>query len=424
WTGEADLIPAEALSLVRAHRRTTPLSEVARLVTQRRRVELRDSAGVAMAEIDDDVVSVLDGSRLAGRFREIEVELAAGSSDDILAPVVRRLRDAGAWRGEGGPKLEQALGARVPRDDASQAVPLGRASSLWTVATATITDGYLRLIERDAGVRLDEDPEDVHRARVATRRLRSDLRTLKPLLDPTWVDDVRPELAWLAGALGGVRDADVLADRLRRQSVALGGEDARRAGVLVTRLLGERARARKDLVEVLESDRYVALLDCLEAAGTSPPVSDDRIARSAGRALTSSDPARRVLAALVSRAWRHLDQVVADLDPEPTDAALHQVRVRSKRLRYACEAARPVIGKRAARMGRAVAAVQEVLGDLNDTAVARAWLRVAAGDADAEVAFSAGMIAAMETSEAARFRAGWPGAWKRLDRKKLRSWLG
>ncbi|MGH9062187.1 MAG: CYTH domain-containing protein, partial [Acidimicrobiales bacterium] len=49
WTGEADLIPAEALSLVRAHRRTTPLSEVARLVTQRRRVELRDVRGTAVA---------------------------------------------------------------------------------------------------------------------------------------------------------------------------------------------------------------------------------------------------------------------------------------------------------------------------------------------------------------------------------------
>ena len=41
----------------------------------------------------------------------------------------------------------------------------------------------MRLIANDPGVRLGKDPESVHQARVATRRLRSDLRTFRPILD-------------------------------------------------------------------------------------------------------------------------------------------------------------------------------------------------------------------------------------------------
>src|ERR1700722_10040995 len=73
WPGSGTTVPAEADSLVRALRRSTPLAPVARLVTQRRRIALRDTSGEKLAEIDDDVVSVMDGRKLAARFREVEV---------------------------------------------------------------------------------------------------------------------------------------------------------------------------------------------------------------------------------------------------------------------------------------------------------------------------------------------------------------
>ena len=59
--------------------------------------------------------------------------------------------------------------------------------------------------------------------RVATRRMRAILRAARPLLDPEWVRSLRAELGWLGGALGPVRDLDVL-----RRSPAGGCASARR----------------------------------------------------------------------------------------------------------------------------------------------------------------------------------------------------
>ena len=74
--------------------------------------------------------------------------------------------------------------------------------------------GVIRLMRHDPVVRLDTDPEGVHHARVATRRLRSDLRTFRTVLDQEWTAALREELGWLGGELGAARDAGVLLERL------------------------------------------------------------------------------------------------------------------------------------------------------------------------------------------------------------------
>ncbi|HEX9343841.1 MAG TPA: CHAD domain-containing protein, partial [Actinomycetota bacterium] len=78
-----------------------------------------------------------------------------------------------------------------------------------------------RLFDNEAGVRLGDDPEAVHQARVGIRRLRSTLRTFRSVLDREWSGALRAELAWIADLLGAVRDADVLLERLRHGLTAL-----------------------------------------------------------------------------------------------------------------------------------------------------------------------------------------------------------
>ena len=78
--------------------------------------------------------------------------------------------------------------------------------------------------------------EDVHQARVAARRLRSNLKTFGRLLDPVWVKHVRSDLKWLSSALGELRDADVLAENLREAPPQL-----------LRELADERARAARHL---------------------------------------------------------------------------------------------------------------------------------------------------------------------------------
>src|SRR5690349_10541949 len=97
--------PAEALELLRAYTRRTPLEVVARLRTVRITVELRDRDGAKLAEVVDDEVSVLDGHRVASRFRELEIELAEDADAALLDAVVERLHSEGATVADQSPKL-------------------------------------------------------------------------------------------------------------------------------------------------------------------------------------------------------------------------------------------------------------------------------------------------------------------------------
>ena len=84
WPGRWGPVPAEISNLVRAYRRSATLGPVARLITQRRRAVLAGRLGEPLLEIDDDVVSVMDGRRLAARFREVEVEVVGAAPASLL----------------------------------------------------------------------------------------------------------------------------------------------------------------------------------------------------------------------------------------------------------------------------------------------------------------------------------------------------
>jgi CHAD domain-containing protein len=419
FDGTSAVVPADAVSLLRAFVRDAPLAPVSRLVTIRRRVELRDAEGVKVAEIDDDEVSVFEGRRVAARFREVEVELVADAPATLLGAVIGRLRFAGAGEADPVPKIVRALGAQalepLPLIQLVALPPAGATAADITardVVRASIASSLQRLLRHDPGVRLGDDPEDVHQARVATRRLRSDLRTFRALLDVEWVVALRDELAWIAAELGAVRDADVLDERLRRLVADLPEQDTRGAAALLRRLAAERAAARTRLLGGLDSERYVKLLDALEGAAVSPRTLPEADARAVD-----------VVGELVRRPWKHLVGAVDALGSEPADDSLHEVRIHAKRCRYAAEAVAPVAGKPAQRLADAVAGVQTVLGDFHDAVVGEQWLRTAAPGAT-DRALVAGELVALERLEAARLRSGWKSAWKVASAKKLRSWMG
>jgi hypothetical protein len=74
-----------------------------------------------------------------------------------------------------------------------------------------------------------------------------------------------------------------------------------------------------------------------------------------------------------------------------------------------------------------VAGIQEVLGNLQDAAVAELWLRSRAvaltGSGAASRAFSAGLLTSIQHQAAAEARREWRSTWKAASAKKLRSWL-
>ena len=240
---------------------------------------------------------------------------------------------------------------------------------------------------------------------MATRRLRSDLRTFRSLLDQAQAEPLRDELKWAADLLGDVRDADVLLQRLRTQADHLPQRDAAAAAALLRRLVGERDEARARLLDDFRSDRYVALVERLVEFARVPPLIGPW-----------AEPARDVLPGLASPTWKHLRNAVDDVDEQPSPEQLHAVRIKAKRCRYASEAVAPAVGKDAARLASAVA-------DHHDAHVAEEWLRDAVAGADVSHGVAAGELIALQRLEAAELERRWPATWKEASRKKLRRWL-
>ena len=414
FDGAPDTVPSAARDVLRAYLRSRPLRPVARLHTDRTCVPLLDEAGTRLAELVDDHVSAYHGRRLTGAFREVELELTATHHTGRLQrAALRRLTAAGCHAAAPRPKLVQALGDPATAPAELTITPLGDDPSVSELIRHALSTSVDRLLRHDAGMRLGDDPEDVHQFRVAARTLRSNLKTFAPVLDPEWADALRTELGWLGTEAGRVRDLDVLGQRLHRLTECLGTDDAAAAELLLQRITDEGEQARPLALAALRCHRYDSLLDALVEATATPALADPS---------KVDVPAGDFLRRVARKQVRRLHRTVAALSDPPTDHELHLVRIQAKRTRYAIEAARPVIGAPAAHHAAELAHLQDVLGDLHDSTVAVQWLRQTAHD-QPTTALAAGQLIAAEYAEQARLRRQLPDGWHAVDNKKLRLWL-
>jgi CHAD domain-containing protein len=311
---------------------------------------------------------------------------------------------------------------RVAADLAAPAP--GRGASVEELVRHDLVASTLRLLHHEAAIRLGRstdgsptdtpgwDHEEVHQARVATRRWRSTLRTFGSLLDPEWSAKLAAELSWLAGLLGAVRDTDVLLAALRRDLEQQAGSDAEPGQRLLGRLVTGRATQHRRLLAAMGEPRYAGLLDNLIVAADAPAAVP-----------AAAEPAAQAVPPLVRKRWKRLRSAVRDAGDHPSDEALHQIRIRAKRCRYAAEAVEPVIGQPARTFAKAVAGLQEVLGDQHDAVVAEGWLRQAVRTARRDEAFVGGQLVVLERARAADARERWRALWGSASRRRLRAWL-
>jgi CHAD domain-containing protein len=411
FQGSPERPPREAEVLVRAFVRRETLAPVARLRAVRHRIDLVRDGTVTAASVTLDEVAVLDGVRVARRFREVEVELGIDPPDGLLPAVRERLTVSGAGAADPTSKLARALGPRMPAGAEVPEAHPGADSSTEEIVAGAIGASVRRFIHHDPLVRLSQDPEAVHQCRVATRRLRSDLRTFRPLLDRDRTEPIRDELRWLGRALGTVREADVMAAQLQAMADDLPAEDRVSAERLFGRLEQERGRAQAELIETLDQDRALDLLDRLVALSRTPAMAPG-----------NGGPSEPAIPPLIDTPWKRLRKAVSALDDEPSDEALHQVRIRAKRCRYAAEAIAPVVGKDAAAFAKAAADLQDLLGGHQDAVMAEGWLRAASTRAGGRQALAAGQLVARLATRRASTWESFPATWKRLKRKGPDTW--
>ncbi|UGQ12975.1 CYTH and CHAD domain-containing protein [Yinghuangia sp. ASG 101] len=455
--GRDDAVPDELLTRVKALARGEPLVPVLRMRTRREREHLVDARGKAVAEIAHDHVSaeILHGpdgrrTRRGGKggkggkgskgkrrpsapgrivaWSELEVELESeqpAGKPSLLDAVEKQLSREGWRRSASSSKTAHVFatsadGRRRAAAAERRRERAPRPGTAGAVVHARLAEQVAALVAADPRVRLDDD-EAVHDMRVATRRLRSLLRSYRPLFEHRVVDPVVTELKWLGGVLGNARDHEVLADRFASRTDELAAAHdldglpavssaVARAGAHMRD--AESAAYRHEHTHAarqLDSRRYFRLVTALEAMAADPPLRP-RAARKAPREV------RRV----VERDHRRLAarlRTARSAAPGPErDRALHEARKAAKRLRYAAETAAPVAGRSARRFVRRTKRVQRVLGEHQDAVVARSALaRTAAGEHRAGAdTFAYGLLFAAEQRAAARSEQELPRLWKRL----------
>jgi CHAD domain-containing protein len=417
-------VPAELLAPVRAVVRDRALAPVARVSTRRLEYALVGADATVLAQVCDDEVHAerLRGPAQVGDWREWEVELVDGDAG-LLDRVEQCLLAAGASAASVSSKLRRILGEMAPQ--APQGRPTRKKLSGGDAAqlvAAHLAEHLEALQEQDARLRA-ERPGSVHKLRIAARRLRSALKTYRPLLttdSATSVALVGEELRWLGQVLSSARDAQVMRERLHLLVAAEPPELV--LGPVAQRIDDDLSAAfqagRDAALQALSSERYYRLLDALDDLATAAPFTSKAAA-----------PAREVLPGLLQRDAKHLRRAVRRIDradsPSDHDLALHEARKKAKRLRYAAESAIPVFPDRAAKLTAAAKKVQEALGEHQDTVVARHKLREygAQTHLTGENGFTFGRLHALEERRADEAEQRFVRAWDHFPPKKLRRWL-
>jgi CHAD domain-containing protein len=409
----ASTVPVALRRQVAVHLRGASLQPVARLSTRRRLHLIRDAEQNLTAEIADDTVTAVPLHGPEQTWREIEVESLDGDLD-LVNDLVSLLVSAGARPSASRSKVGRALGEVPVRTPARTAPGLPRSSAGAALLTFLATQ-VETLIRLDPAVRADQY-DAVHQMRVACRRMRSALSVYRDLVDQARGKALRGELSWLGGLLGAARDTEVIRDLL----LDLVGDEPRaliRGPVrrrISTEFRDQYRTHRETVLTALDSERYFALVDALESLLVEAPLT-----RPAHR------PATRVLPVALRDAHRRLLRArrVAEraVDPVSRDAAWHEVRRISRRIRFAAETAESVFGAPAARLSTRMKAVQDVLGAHQDEVIAAAALLDLEQRAHqaGEATFSYGRLHARLQARGEGLARSVARPWYRATRPKL-----
>jgi triphosphatase len=256
-----------------------------------------------------------------------------------------------------------------------------------------------------------DGPEPVHQMRVAVRRLRSAIKVFRHAVRCASVDAADVGLKALAGRLAPTRDWDVFVTETGAAAGSAFPTDEK-LGRLLAAAERKRIACHADLRAYLRGADFRRLgieLACI--AGSEAWHATLGEAEAAELATPLTDFARQVLNRRVKRLAK-LDDEIAGLEP----AALHAIRLRAKRLRYAAEIFAPLYpGKSTTKYIRRLATLQDRLGVLNDRAVAETLLADLGGNSG-RLAFASGLIMGFAGAHGGRTRERIARAWQKFHR--------
>ncbi|HEX6726154.1 MAG TPA: CHAD domain-containing protein, partial [Nitrospira sp.] len=263
------------------------------------------------------------------------------------------------------------------------------------------------LVAHDPGTRLGTEPESLHQLRVVTRRLRAVLRTARPILLPAWVMSLQQELSWLSELLGPARDLDVQIAYFTEESAELDARDRKLLAQFISHLRTQREAVQQMVLSELTSARYFELIRRLQQATQAPPVVESPL----------------TVHQLATREFKKLRKAIGRLAPSPSDTALHKIRIKTKRARYAADLARSSAGKPASRFLKSTRAVQDQLGIHQDAIQAERHIRqFLKYSTSVRAGFVAGRMVERQRHRRDTIRKGMKPLFKTLLKRGKKAW--
>ena len=322
------------------------------------------------------------GELRAGKARapiaELELELVRGDREDLIALADKWSQRHGLWldvrsKSERGDQLarRRAAGPVVPASTSPLRARMTAEQGLSAMVGACLEHFLPNAAEIGRG---SAEPEHLHQARVALRRLRSVLCVFDSWssgINPAW----RPQLRELFAHLSDSRDQDVLASYVLPALRSAGAPLAELPMAANPARPGEALRGAACNRLMLELIRFAA-------AAVAAPASSSGL---------------RALRQRIRPIVKNLHGVLCDdakTFPTQDAAARHRTRRRLKRLRYAVEFVAPLFpAKPVEPYLKRLRMAQDSLGELNDLAMAEPAFRRHV-ETDARAWFALGWLAA------------------------------
>ena len=238
-------------------------------------------------------------------------------------------------------------------------------------AYEAIDELFHKIIKDEAPVLKDKDPEFLHKMRVSTRKLRSTIRLLAPVLDlPKAVND--KSIGKIAQTLGKVRDLDVIEETLLTlYQPNLDDTDQKYFVKVLDRMSKKRRQNFAKIEQMIDGRHYKKFTEAFDRWLAHPRYGK-----------IASSPIQKVLPELLIPIIRTLLQHPGwSIDPreinqiESYSLVIHDLRKRIKSVRYQTELFIPFYDASFEQQVNSFSSAQEVLGLIQDSFVLEDFLR-------------------------------------------------
>jgi len=350
-----------------------------------------DASTEIVGAVDKGEIRPVEGQRTEPIY-EVELQLKRGAPAALYGTGLRLLEIA-PLRIELRSKLERGcrlLESTTAEPQAEHSLPFGLKPDMTVEESLRkIGLGGLRLFLRNELAALAGVSEGVHQMRVAVRRLRSAVATLKRMLPQEQYEWVNQELGWLANILAAARNWDVLSSSLLApvRSALPNDQDLIELCRLCER---ERQSAYQSADAAIRSRQHTAALLRLSLWFASCSWRNQPVSQQSALLMA---PIGTVAPSLIGRRYKKVKKA-ADRFDEFTPQQRHEFRIAVKKLRYTIEFLRDLFdSNHVAGFVQRLKSLQDDAGYANDIRVAHELLTdlQASGNA-VPVARAAGIV--------------------------------